>query len=367
MICIKCKKEIADGSLFCNFCGKKQSYVPAKYHKRAHGTGTILRDKRYKKQWLAYAPSDKQGRNRHYIGAYETRKEAQEALSRYLQKKRTDLYNADLQTIYNIWSETHFKNVSESAVQLYSYMWRRFEPICNMKMRDIKTAHLQEIINAGTSYSACSSMKALAVMLCRFAMENDIIDKNYAEFVKLPKFQKKEKRIFSREEISTLWEHSHDLNVQMVLIMIYTGFRIGEITSLTVDNINLEEGYIIGGEKTEAGRNRIVPIPSNIPELKRFLQNWIDIADESGRLYQNTPACFRQKNFKKALEVCGITDKKLTPHSTRHTFASISSSSGVRPENLQKIIGHANFSTTANTYIHQDFETLKAEMAKIQK
>ncbi|MBR1528619.1 MAG: tyrosine-type recombinase/integrase [Oscillospiraceae bacterium] len=154
-----------------------------------------------------------------------------------------------------------------------------------MKMREIKTAHF--------------------VMLCRFAMENDIIDKNYAEFIKLPKFQKKEKRIFSREEISTLWEHTDDLNVQMILIMIYTGFRIGEITSLTVENIHLDDGYIIGGEKTEAGRNRIVPIPLNIPEMQ--------------------------------------------------------------PENLQKIIGHANFQTTANTYIHQDFETLKAEMAKIKK
>jgi len=368
MLCIKCRKEIPENSKFCNLCGFKQSMKVQQYHKRAHGTGTIKRNKRYKKEWLAYSPSDKFGRNRQYIGAFATRKEAQEALAQYLQKRRTDLYNADLQTIYDLWSATHFQTVSESAIQLYTYMWRRFEPIYTMKMREIKTAHFQEIISTGTSYSACSSMKALAVMLCRFSIENDIIDKNYAEFVKLPKFQKKEKRIFSREEISTLWEHTDDLNVQMILIMIYTGFRIGEITSLTVENIHLNDGYIIGGEKTEAGRNRIVPIPPNIPELKEFLQNWIDQADtESGRLFLHTPQNFRNKNFKKALEVCGISDSRLTPHSTRHTFASLSAAAGMQPENLQKIIGHANFQTTANTYIHQDFETLKAEMAKIKK
>ncbi|MBR1554129.1 MAG: hypothetical protein IJ644_01910 [Oscillospiraceae bacterium] len=230
MICIKCKKEIAEGSIFCNFCGKKQSYVPAKYHKRAHGTGSIKRNKRYKKEWLAYAPSDKNGRNSRYIGAFETRKEAQEALAKYLEKKRPALYNADLQEIYRLWSETHYKTVSQSAISLYSSMWKRFALIYSMKMREIKTAHLQEIVNTGTSKSACNAIRTLASMLCRFAVENDIVDKNYAEFIKMPKFERKEKRIFSREEILTLWEHADDKNVQVILFMIYTGFRIGEIT-----------------------------------------------------------------------------------------------------------------------------------------
>ena len=132
--------------------------------------------------------------------------------------------------------------------------------------------------------------------------------------------------------------------------------------------IHLDEGYIIGGEKTEAGRNRIVPIPPAIPELKDFLQNWINQADaETGRLIPYSPQNFRQKNFRKAMKVCGISDTRLTPHSTRHTFASLSASAGVAPEHLQKIIGHAKFSTTAEIYIHQDFATLQYEMGKIQK
>ena len=44
---------------------------------------------------------------------------------------------------------------------------------------------------------------------------------NYAEFIKMPKFERKEKRIFSREEISALWEHTDDKNVQVILFMIY--------------------------------------------------------------------------------------------------------------------------------------------------
>jgi site-specific recombinase XerC len=57
----------------------------------------------------------------------------------------------------------------------------------------------------------------------------------------------------------------------------------------------------------------------------------------------------------------------LTPHSTRHTFASLRASAGMQPENLQKIIGHANFMTTADVYIHKDFTELVEEMAKIKR
>ncbi len=57
----------------------------------------------------------------------------------------------------------------------------------------------------------------------------------------------------------------------------------------------------------------------------------------------------------------------LTPHSTRHTFASLSAEAGMRPEALQKIIGHADYSTTAEVYIHKDISELIAEMSKLQK
>ena len=79
---------------------------------------------------------------------------------------------------------------------------------------------------------------------------------------------------------------------------------------------------------------------------------------------------FKREVFYKGLSDAGLlTDDEnhLTPHSTRHTFASLSSAAGMHPENLQKIIGHANYSTTAEIYIHQDIETLKTEMSKLTR
>ncbi|MCR5601553.1 MAG: tyrosine-type recombinase/integrase [Ruminococcus sp.] len=367
MLCIKCGKEIPDNSAYCNYCGKKQTVKPKpKYHKREHGTGTIHFDKRYKKPWIALAPSSKYGKGRQYIGSYPTRNEARIALDEFIQNGRPELYNATLSDIYEIWSKTHFKGVSKSAVELYSSMWKRFKNVQEMPVRELRTAHVQEIVNAATSKSSAEIIKAMATMLCKCAMENDIIAKNYAEFVKIPKFEKKEKRIFTSEEIKKLWIHSDNKNVQAVLFMIYTGFRIGEVTAITVEDVHLEEGYIIGGEKTEAGKNRIVPIPQSIPELSAFVHDWCKDA-RTGKLFPMTIHKFRTNVFYAALAAAQIDATDLTPHCTRHTFASISSAAGVKPEHLQKIIGHANFNTTAEVYIHQDIKTLISEMRKINK
>jgi len=366
MLCIKCKKELPDDSVYCNYCGRKQTVKQAKYHKREHGTGTVRCDKRYKKPWIAIAPSSKYGKGRQYIGCYDTRREASEALDDFIKNGRPELYNATVAEIYTMWSKIHYKRVGEAAVKLYTYMWKRFADVADLPIRELRTAHIQEIVNAGKSKSACEITKVMAVMLCKFAMENDIVQKNYAEFVKVPKFEKKEKRIFTKEEREKLWGCSNDKRVQAVLFMIYTGFRIGEIVKLRVEDVHIKEGYIVGGEKTKAGKERIVPIPQNIPELKLFVNEWMASASDS-RLFPLTTARFRTDVFNEALLIAGIDPKGLTPHATRHTFASISAAAGIQPENLQKIIGHANYATTADVYIHQDVTTLINEMRKLSR
>lgn len=378
MKCIKCHKEIADGSLYCNFCGKKQTVTKSRCRKRAHGTGSISKDTRYKNPYIAHAPATKYGSGRVYIGAFPTMREAQEAIDKYVKEGRPELYNSTLADVYEKWSEIHFKRVSDSAVTLYTSMWKKFENIQGMKMCDIRTAHFQNIVNQATSKSACNTLRAMALMMSKFAMENDIVNKNYAEFIKLPKFEKKEKKIFSKQEIEKMWQHSDDKRIQTILFMIYTGLRIGEFVALKKSDIHLEAGYLVGGEKTEAGRNRVVPIPQNIPELSQFLSSWISDAKQD-KLFMISSKQFRNKYFYSSLIEIGIiqaTEKNgriefagehHTPHSTRHTFASISAAAGVRPENLQKIIGHSDFATTADIYVHQDIDTLKQEMTKIKK
>lgn len=383
MLCIKCKKEIPDGSAFCNHCGKKQTPDKRKSRKRPSGTGTIKKDTRNpNRPWIASAPATRHGKGRVYLGSYPTYKDAQSAIEAYIREGRPELYGATVADIYKLWSETHFKRVSDSAVKLYTSMWKRFEPLYTMKMEDVKTEHFQQLVNKCTSKSAADTVKAMAVMLCRFAMQNDLLSKNYAEFVKPPKFERKEKLIFSRDQISELWEHADDKRVQVILVLIYTGMRIGELAALKPSDVHLDEGYLVCGEKTDAGRNRIVPLPKQIPELAEFLRGWMQRNEKDTTVLSYTVQHIRDYLFYAPLIELGMVRacrrkgkgsyifedaNHLTPHSTRHTFASLCASAGMQPENLQKIIGHANFETTADVYIHKDFTELVEEMAKIKR
>ena len=65
-----------------------------------------------------------------------------------------------------------------------------------------------------------------------------------------------------------MWEHTEDLLfTDMILVGIYTGLEPIELINIKNENIHLEEGYIIGGTKTKAGTNRIVPIKSEIKSI----------------------------------------------------------------------------------------------------
>lgn len=377
MLCKKCKKELPDGAVFCCFCGKKQTVTAAKHRKRAHGSGTIRKDTRYKNPYIAIAPSTRNGAGRTYIGAYPDMKTAQAALEEYIKNGRPQLYGSTLADIYKLWSDIHYREIQKP--EGWRSIWKWYEPLYDMKMSELRTAHFQDIVNKAKTKSTADKLKSLAIMLCRYALENDIINKNYAEFVKIPKFEKKEKVIFTAEQIGTLWEHTDDKRVQVILAMIYMGFRLGEVVSLTAENVYLEEGYVVGGIKTKAGKNRVIPFPPNIPEIKDFFRQWTAECRTPTIIPANEKN-FRDKWFYPVLIELGMLkahlsghdwkfDKKshLTPHSTRHTFASLSASAGMRPENLQKIIGHADYSTTADIYIHKDISELREEMSKLKK
>ncbi len=382
MLCKKCSQELPDNAVYCYLCGKKQTTAPKTRHrKRAHGTGTIRKDSRCRNPYIAIAPASPNGSGRTYLGSYPDIKSAQAALEDFVKNGRPELYNATLADIYALWSNVHYEHIADATT--YKAMWKRMEAIYSVKMSDIRAAHFQPFVDAATSKSAADKIKSLAVMLCRYAMENDLVDKNYAEFVRLPKFEKTEKIIFTAEQLETLWQHTSDKRVQVILAMIYMGFRLGEMLLLRPDSLHLDEGYIVGGIKTEAGTNRVVPFPPNIPEIKGFFRNWLSEAGTEEPLFPMTAKQFRHTYFYQPLSELGMIDGQLrkgtgnswvfpdkhhlTPHSTRHTFASLSSSAGMRPEELQKIIGHADYATTADIYIHTNIAALIAEMSKLHR
>ena len=348
--CIKCKAALPDGALFCPFCGKKQVTEKRKALKRANGTGTVYKlSGRRARPWVA-------AKNRVVIGYYPRKTDALDALERLNGKSLTERYNMTFAEVFEEWKAEHYKEIGKQSIRSYDAAFKVFASLHDKKFRDLRTADFQAVLapHMGKSRSTVSKHKNLITQMSEWAMREEICTTNFAQFIKVPEAMKKEKDIFTEEDIQKLEKDGSDA-AKIVLMLLSTGMRIGELFSLPAADYH--GAYVVGGEKTDAGRNRIIPIR---PEGRQYFEYFVARATGelliSGYSGQKVVENFRKRDFYPLLDRLGISKK--TPHATRHTYASRAVKEGLAPEMLQKILGHADYSTTANVYTHIDPETL---------
>ena len=156
-----------------------------------------------------------------------------------------------------------------------------------------------------------------------------------------------------------------------VLNLIFTGFRTGEYLNLQKDKVLLKKNQIIDfGEKTEAGRTRKMFIHPKIKDIMAYLVKEsklgyiVESQKPDGEIYTPSDTTFYKKIYYPALEKAGI--KKKIPYSCRYTFATIAHQSGVSDKALQKLMGHVDFSITANSYIQDLDDYIYQELQKIE-
>lgn len=350
MTCVKCKRDIPDESVYCLWCGKKQTADSRKALKRPNGTGTVYKlQGRRSRPWVAA----KAGL---IIGYYEKKSSALDALSQLQGQKISEIYNWTFAQVYEAWKKEHFRDIGASGIETYERAFAIFEPLHQKRFRELRTADYQAVVDKhlDKSHSTVSKYKQLLTQMSKWGIREELLKTNFASFVRLPEAEKKEKEIFTVEDICKL-EEAGTQTAKIILMLIYTGMRIGELFTLRTENVY--DTYVIGGEKTEAGRNRIIPIRSEgrryFKEFKARANGELLISGYSG---QKTISNFRRRDFYPLLDQLKIERK--TPHATRHTFASWAVANNIKPELLQKMLGHADYSTTANIYEHFDIDQL---------
>ena len=350
MNCRKCKVDIPDESKFCLFCGAKQVQEKRKALKRANGTGTVYKlQGRRKRPWVA-------SKNKTIIGYYETKTAALEALNRLTGRSLDERYNMVFADVFEAWKLEHYKELTKSGRTQYDISFQIFSPLHKKKFRELRTADFQAVIDPHMkkTHSTVSKYKQLITQMSKWAIREELITTNFAAFVKLPENVKKEKEIFSDTDIEKL-EANGSETAKIILMLIYTGMRIGELFSLPLEDYH--ETYVVGGEKTDAGRNRVIPIrPEGRGYFSYFATQATGTMLLSGFTGDKVVANFRRRNYYPLLDKLGI-DRK-SPHATRHTYASRARKAGMPPEILQKILGHADYNTTANIYVHTDLDEL---------
>lgn len=333
-----------------------------KPYRRANGTGSVYKlSGRRRKPWIARITTSIKDGKQHYqtIGYFETETEANQALLMNKINPVSPRANITLEKLYEEWSKVKYEEISKSTVDNYKAAWKYLSDYRNVIFKELRSAHFKSIINKNKNLSTSSltKIKALATQLYAYAMENDIVKTNYAEFVKIPKKTKDEKETFTDTEVKIMEKNSNIEWIDTILILIYTGMRVGELLTLTKFNIDIKNQIITGGIKTDAGKNRPIPIH---PKILPFIKKWLD-KEGDALICRNENKInikyYREKLYYPALEKIEI--KKRVPHACRHTFASKMAKAKVNTKYIQELIGHSDYSFTANNYTHVETEELR--------
>ena len=367
MLCRKCKKEIADGSKFCNFCGTKQEYEKST-RKRGNGEGTVFKmpDGRWMAEvTLGYDEVDgKVKRKKATKTGFATKKEALAYIPQLQQTVKETDKSIKFKDLYKKWLDGHTAKVSKHTIDCYKSAYKYYTPIYYVEVAKLKTEHLQKCIDeCPHGKRTRENMKAVGTCVFRLAMQLDIVDRNYAEYVYIPKEEDNERLAFTTEQLQTMWDKVGEIpELKYVLLLCYTGMRLGEMLDALTEDYYPDKGYFITGSKTEAGKHRVITIsPKIVPFFDDFGKNVCLFFD---RKKPPTDKIFRKNTFYPALEAAGIYTRDsegsriYTPHCCRHTFATLMKNVDAPATDKQKLIGHSKFEMTAH-YTHTDVESLK--------
>jgi len=325
------------------------------------GTVTKLSGNR-RKPWII---KEGQSGKQKPIGYAATREEALIMLAEY-NKKPWDIENdkITLEELYQLWLEKRAIRLSKTTVTcLRSSYNKYFSSLKGMKYNEIKSFQMQDTIDScGHGYSTQGAIKTLWSHLDRFAMEMDLIVKRNSDLLTAASIPETTKSIFTDEEVNRLWDNKNYPWVDSVLFFLYTGFRISEMINMKIENVDLKEMIMIGGVKTEAGKNRVVPIHSKILNIvqSRFEQS------KDGYLFEENGKKLMMKPYREHWTNIMITlNMNHTPHECRHTFRSRLDSVGANKVCIDRIMGHKSKGTGERIYTHKNIEELKMNIELI--
>lgn len=304
------------------------------------------------------------------IGYFAKYDEARIALADYVRNPYDlDSKKITFAEIYALaYKDARVETKSKSLQDNYRAAFAKCAPIHGMPIADIRHMHLQGIIDeyAGKSASTQSQIIMAQRLTFAYALKNDLVEKDYAAFVKLSEVSApEEKKAFTREDVQKVWDnidYTHTAQrvsvldnvpvAKIAVILLYTGMRIDELLSIEPNTVHLEERYIdLRGTKTKAAK-RLVPIHKKIlPIIEGFLNegNKTLVSDCNGNKlkYSN----FNAAAWSEFMEKMGM-DYNI--HEARHTFATYSMSSKLDSTLRQYIMGHTTGSITNEVYTHPE-------------
>ena len=338
----------------------------AKRMRLPNGFGQIseLKNRRLRNKWRAMVTigwSNDGKPIRKVVGYYHTYNEAYGALMEYHKNPNELNENITMAELYDEWSEQYYKKLGESATRAHKAAWKYCESIYNIPVNRIKVRQIKDVVESDMPPSMHDRVKILLSIIFDMAVEYEYADKNYARMatVYIEKNKTKHHIPFVDDEMSILWENVTDDCVKIMIIQCYTGFRPDELFCIDRDNVNIEEWQIIGGKKTKAGTNRLVPIHDRIKPLVLDFYNRKDCT-----LFGRYNYDWYKRHFIAFRDGHDLNPNH-KPHDGRVTFVTNMKRADANEYAIKHIVGHAISDLTESVYTKRDPEWLRKELSKL--
>lgn len=290
------------------------------------------------------------------------------------------------------WYELNIANSSVSKTtkgDYRNYVFTHIVPFFkDYRLCEIHEDDCQRFLNKYVGYSKdhVSKLRMCLRRMLRKARKQKLIPDNPAEDIVLPDVYKNKRRPITNKEREMLLEaaKTHYAGT-MFLTMLYCGLRPIEIRNLKWEDIDFKEDTIrVTASKTEAGEDRLIPIPHQLRssllqhKLKGQNEEWVFVRCKNHNLPMDENAFYhawhnicRQMDINNGAKVYRnqIVESTLAedfqPYLLRHTFCTDCQAAGV-PLNVAKdFMGHADISVTAKIYTHMVDEVFEQNRKRL--
>lgn len=378
--CPECEQKVSDKALSCPHCGyplvktPKKDSKPSRRMKLPNGFGRItkIRGKNIRKPYRAMVTIGKDENGRP-IGKllkptayFATYAEAYGALTEY-NKSPYDLSSRiTMNDLFEKWYEKYNQTVSAKRAKDIKRCWSYCSSIHHLDVTIVRTRTIRELFdNLDKTYEIKKIIKQILSMMFDYAIEYEYVARNIIKDVTLKTnndISNPTHHPFTEEEFESIRNNLGTDIYDMIYIQCYTGMRPNELCQIEMNKINLKDWYLIGGFKTEAGKDRKIPIHKNIRGL---IQAKYNLAIKKGSKYlfpgKGSEAFSYSRYYKTFRDA--IPNHK--PHDPRKHFVTMAKKAGVDEYAIKLIVGHAIDDITESVYTERDIKWLHKELSKV--
>ena len=370
MQCIKCEQEILQDSLFCPYCGKKQTVTTREtaHKRRGNGLGTVYKRKdrgvweaRIVVDWKWIGDPPHKTPVYRTKGGFTTKKEAVQYLSELEKEKIIEHKPETLKHNFDSWKEQYEKRVSAKTMEGYAGAFKHLAALHYKRIDTITAVDLQDCIDKCTKGRRTKQlMKVVAGLVFKYAIDSNQIMKDPSANLYLGEDQTTHYEPLSENELHKIEESGLEYS-EYIVAMCYLGHRPSEFWGFKKSDYHVEGDtkYLIGGIKTEAGKNRAVTVPPKIVPIieKRLAVEGTDLlfprTDRNRKGEFKGYSVMPERYFNKfvwqpMMEQLGISGK--VPYAARHTYANKMKAVAGDEKDKAGLMGHASYETTRKHY-----------------